>query len=79
MSILNDIYTGLYESYYRPSEDYQKLSREHDELLQKAVEILGPDFADELLQKETALTDQEIRESFRAGFRLGAGLMAELL
>lgn len=79
MSILNDIYNGRYEVDRPPTADYQALCRELEEMWKQVEAAVGLELVDKLQAKEADLWEQHEEQAFRGGFRLGAGLMAELL
>ena len=80
MSILEDIYTNHYEAHVRlKSPESVELRKELYGLWEQVEAAMGKEAVDTLLDKESELQALEEEWSFRAGFRLGAGLMAELL
>ena len=80
MSILEDIYTNHYEANVRlKSPESMELRRELYGLWEQVEAAMGKETVNTLLDKEAELQALEQEASFRAGFRLGAGLMAELL
>ena len=79
MSILNDIYNERYQVDCRPTLDFQTLRRETSEIWKQIESIVGFELVDKLQSMEAELWDMREERTFRSGFRLGAGLMAELL
>ena len=80
MSILEDIYTNHYEANVRlKSPESMELRRELYALWEQMENVMGHEAVDTMLDKEAELHALEQEASFRAGFRLGAGLIAELL
>ena len=79
MSILNDIYNCRYEVNRPPTTDYRALCRELEEMWEQVKAAVGFELVDKLQTKEAELCEQQEERAFRDGFRLGAGLMAELL
>ena len=79
MSILNDIYNERYQVDCRPTPDYQALCRETGEIWKQIESAVGFELVDKLQSMEAELWDMREERAFRSGFRLGAGLMAELL
>lgn len=74
---MTDIIKEIYLGNYLPAPKPQ--SPPDSALVERTVSLLGPDGFDELVSQLCgALRDEDI-ESFRAGFRLGASLMLELL
>ena len=79
MSILTDIYNERYQVDCHPTPDFQALCREISEIWAQIEPIAGCELADALQEKTAALWELREEQAFRSGFRLGAGLMAELL
>ena len=79
MSILNDIYNERYQVECSPIPDFQTLCRETSEIWKQIESIAGFELVDKLQSMEVELWDMREERAFRSGFRLGAGLMAELL
>ena len=79
MSILNDIYNERYQVECRPTLDFQTLRRETSEIWKQIESIVGFEVVDKLQSMEAEQWELREEQAFRAGFRLGAGLMAELL
>ena len=79
MSILTDIYNERYQVECPPTPDFQALCREISEMWEQIEPIAGLELADALQEKTALLWDMREERAFRSGFRLGAGLMAELL
>ena len=79
MSILNDIYNERYQVECHPTPDFQTLCRETSEIWKQIESIVGFELVDKLQSMEAELWELREERAFRGGFRLGAGLMAELL
>ena len=79
MSILTDIYNERYQVDCPPTSDFHALCREIEEMWAQIEPIAGFELADALQEKTALLWDMREERAFRSGFRLGAGLMAELL
>ena len=79
MSILTDIYNERYQVEYRPTLDFQTLRRKTSEIWKQIESAVGFEVVDQLQSMEVELWELREEQAFRAGFRLGAGLMAELL
>ena len=79
MSILNDIYNCCYEVNRPPTADYRALCRELYEMWAQIEAAVGYELVDKLQSKEADLLELREERAFRDGFRLGAGLMVELL
>ena len=79
MSILNDIYNCCYEVNQPLTADYRTLRREASEIWKQIEALAGFELVDKLQSMEAELWDWREERAFRSGFRLGAGLMAELL
>ena len=79
MSILTDIYNERYQVECPPSPDFQTLRRESSEIWKQIESVVGFELVDKLQSMEAELWDMREERAFRSGFRLGAGLMAELL
>ena len=79
MSILTDIYNGRYEVDRPLTADYQALCREAEEMWEQVKTAVGLELVDKLQSMEADLCELQEERAFRDGFRLGAGLMAELL
>ena len=79
MSILTDIYNERYQVDCRPTLDFQTLRQETSEIWKQIENIAGFELVDKLQSMEAELWDMREERAFRSGFRLGAGLMAELL
>lgn len=80
---MTDIIKVLYAAHCaadRPlSEECLKLIQEDDKLWEKVKPLIGREAIDELLYSSSDIAYQTNYEWFREGFRLGAGLMLELL
>ena len=80
---MTDILKKLYESeglFNMPvSEEYKALCHKDFKLWEKLEPLLGTDTLDELSDSTAHVEDQRNFNWFRAGFRLGASLMLELL
>ena len=61
------------------SEECLKLIQEDGKLWEKVKPLIGREAIDELLYSSSDIAYQTNYEWFREGFRLGAGLMLELL
>ena len=79
MSILNDIYNERYQVQCPPTPDFQALSREVSEMWEQIEPIAGLELVDALQERTALLWELREERAFRSGFRLGVGLMAELL
>ena len=79
MSILTDIYNERYQVECPPTPDFQALCREIEAMWEQIEPIAGLELVDALQKKTALLWDLREEQAFRSGFRLGAGLMAELL
>ena len=79
MSILNDIYNERYQVECPPTLDFQALRQETSEIWKQIESVAGFELVDKLQSMEAELWDMREERAFRSGFRLGAGLMAELL
>ena len=79
MSILNDIYNERYQVECPPTPDYQALCQEIIEMWKQIESIAGFELTDKLQTMDAELWELREERAFRSGFRLGAGLMAELL
>ena len=79
MSILNDIYNERYQVDCPPIPDFQTLCRETSEIWKQIESAAGFELVDRLQSMEAELWEMREERAFRSGFRLGAGLMAELL
>ena len=79
MSILNDIYNDRYEVDRPLTADYRALCREAEEMWEQVKTAVGLELVDKLQSMEAELCELQEERAFRSGFRLGAGLMAELL
>lgn len=79
MSILTDIYNECYQAECPLTPDYQAMCREIVELWKQIESAAGFELADKLQSMDAELWELREERAFRSGFRLGAGLMAELL
>ena len=79
MSILNDIYNERYQVECPPTPDFQALCRETSEMWKQIESVAGFELVDALQEKTALLWDMREERAFRSCFRLGAGLMVELL
>ena len=78
MSILDKIYHEWYMMKSGNYPDSRESQRRFSVLWEKAQAELGQEFSEELHNSIFDYMDDECSHDFRAGFRLGALLMAEL-
>ena len=78
-TILETLYDGAYRPRSCPTEEYNKLRREHMALLDQIEKAFSWGFVDKLETVEGLLTAETELSAFRHGFHLGASLMLELL
>lgn len=79
MAILDDIYNNRYEPQALSGPETRALCREVCAIWEQIEPRAGRELADALQERLNRLDEAGREEAFRAGFRLGAGLMAELL
>ena len=77
--LLDQIFYGNYSPFDRPVTEREKASLVLDRLWRSARKQLGEEPADKLREQYEHLLTLDSLDDFRAGFRLGASLMLELL
>ena len=79
MPLLDDIYNNRYEPQALTGPETRAICREVNDIWDQIEPCAGHELVDALQERLNQLDDLGREDAFRAGFRLGAGLMAELL
>lgn len=77
--IIKEIYEERFFGERHLSEEYRALEDKDSALWQKVRPLLGRELIDQMQNSQSDINYQTNYEWFREGFRLGAGLMRELL
>ena len=77
MSILDELYYGLYIEKVPVSAEYKEIQARWYTSWDKAAETLGPEFSDKVWNTLIELKTYESQYNFKEGFRLGVQLMLE--
>ena len=78
MSLVSEFYKN-WDGNYPPRPEIQTVCREIDAIWDQIQPVVGLKLIDALQDRIDQLEELSREDAFRAGFRLGAGLMAELL
>lgn len=78
-SILDDIYWGNYSPLDRPTPSAPSSTHALEQIWADAEQRMGFEAADRIRDYYASLICRDSIDDFRAGFRLGAALMLELL
>lgn len=77
--ILKELYEERFSTHWRTTPEYRALARKEGELWEQVKPLLGQKMIDQLMDSQSNVSYQTNYEWFREGFRLGAGLILELL
>ena len=77
--ILKELYEERFYNNWQITPEYQELNDKETALWEQVKPLIGQKIIDQLTSSQSDVTYQSNYEWFREGFRLGAGLILELL